>query len=95
MWLTIIINTIFGVGLFINACLFIPQALRIIRTKCAYDLSLTTFIGFCLTQMAAIAYGYIHNDLILMVGYILSLISCGFVTILIIIYRKGNLASKM
>lgn len=84
----ITIDSIFGISLFINASLFIPQAMRILKTKTTKGFSLITFIGFCLTQLAAILYGYINHDYILMFGYILALICCGFVTILIFTYHK-------
>ncbi len=87
MWLRASIDIIFGLGLFINAMLFIPQAFRLIQKKESRDLSLTTFIGFCLTQLSAIIYGYLHSDYILMFGYTFALIACGTVTCLIIIYR--------
>lgn len=87
MWFQYFIDTVFGIGLFINSMLFIPQAIRIWRQGEAKDLSMTTFIGFWLTQITAIIYGYLHHDYILMFGYILAAITCGFVTAQIIIYR--------
>lgn len=82
-----VINVLFGTGLFINALLFVPQAIRIIRLADASDISLVTFIGFCITQLLAIIYGYLHNDWVLMIGYIFSLLTCGCVTILVMFYR--------
>jgi MtN3 and saliva related transmembrane protein len=84
------IDLVFGIGLFINAMLFIPQAFRIFQKKESRDLSLTTFIGFCLTQLSAIIYGYLHKDYILMFGYILALITCGSVTMLILFFRLNK-----
>lgn len=92
IWFKWFINTVFATGLFINAMLFIPQAIRIYKTRTAKDLSLTTFIGFWLTQLAAVIYGYIHQDYILMFGYILALMTCGVVTILIITFRAKDSA---
>ncbi len=86
--LKLIVNFIFAAGLFINAMLFIPQAIRIYKKKHSGDLSLTTFVGFVLTQFSAILYGYLNNDYILMGGYILAIITCGMVTLLIFKYRK-------
>ncbi|HXW85715.1 MAG TPA: PQ-loop domain-containing transporter [Candidatus Bathyarchaeia archaeon] len=71
----IIINSIFSLGLFINGSLFVPQAIKIIKLKSAKDLSLTTFIGFLATQLAAILYGFIHWDLILLYGYLYGVVS--------------------
>ncbi len=83
----IIINFIFSIGLFINGSLFVPQAIKIFKQKSAKDLSLTTFVGFLITQLAAILYGYQHNDFILLYGYLYSFIMCGIVTALMVIYR--------
>lgn len=82
-----IINVLFSIGLFINALLFLPQAIRIIRLSDASDISLITFVGFCITQLLAIIYGYIHSDWVLMIGYSFALLMCGFVTVLSVIYR--------
>ncbi|MDP1573802.1 MAG: PQ-loop domain-containing transporter [Coxiellaceae bacterium] len=85
--LLFIINTLFGIGLFVNALLFLPQALRLLKQKNSADISLITFFGFCITQLLAILYGYLHQDWILMIGYILSLTTCAFVTGLAVFYR--------
>ncbi len=82
------IRIVFGLGMFINAALFVPQAIRIVRTKSAEGLSLITFGGFCLIQLSAIAYGYIEHDYYLSLGYALSFVSCGCVTLLILFYRR-------
>lgn len=81
------IEVTFGAGLFINAMLFIPQIVRILQKKESRDLSLITFLGFNFIQAASVAYGYLHNAYTLMFGSILSLITCGLVTFLIIFYR--------
>jgi MtN3 and saliva related transmembrane protein len=52
------------------------------------DISLITFVGFILTQLAAILYGYFHKDYILMVGYMLAILTCGAVTALAFKYRN-------
>ncbi len=89
-WFTKVIDFIFGVALFINAMLFVPQAMRIWKAKDSNELSLITFFGFCLIQLSAIAYGYIHHDIILICGFLLSLLTCGTVTGLGIYYRIVN-----
>jgi uncharacterized protein with PQ loop repeat len=83
-----VIRIIFGASMFINAALFIPQAVRILRAKDAKELSFITFGGFCLIQASAVAYGYVQHDYYLMFGYSLSLVTCGFVFLLILFYRK-------
>lgn len=87
LWIADLIKSIFGVSMFINAALFIPQALRLLKEKTSSNVSLVTFAGFCLIQIATIAYGYLRADYLLMIGFGLSFITCGFVTILIIYYR--------
>lgn len=79
---------VFSLGLFINGLLFIPQIFKIIKEKEAKEFSKITFVGFCLTQLSAIIYGYLQNDKILMTGYSLALITCGTLTILIFYYDK-------
>lgn len=90
MWLTVFIETVFSVGLFINAILFIPQIIRLYRTKNSTGLSLLTFAGFNFIQLFTLLHGYLRKDYLLMTGYFFSLITCGAVTCLILIYRKDN-----
>ncbi|GHT96192.1 hypothetical protein FACS1894122_14340 [Alphaproteobacteria bacterium] len=87
------IEVVFGLGMFINAALFIPQAIKIYKTKNTDGVSLATFAGFNTIQLFTVLHGYIHQDCILMFGSTLSLICCAAVTFLIIIYKssKGEL----
>ena len=82
-----IVDIVFGAGLFINAALFVPQIIRLFQKKESRDLSLITFVGFCAIQLVTIIHGYLNRDYILALGYGLSLITCGTVTMLILIYR--------
>jgi len=83
-----LIETVFSLGLFINAMLFVPQIIRLYKTKDSQGISLTTFIGFNFIQLFTVLHGYLHKDYLLMLGYILSFITCGFVTILTLIYKR-------
>ncbi|BAT51222.1 hypothetical protein NOS3756_01440 [Nostoc sp. NIES-3756] len=83
-----IITFIFGLGFVFNASLFIPQAIRIIKTKSAKNISLITFAGFNLIQLNSVFYGYYQRDLILMYGNLISFIACGTVTLLATYYRS-------
>ena len=94
-WFKDFIDVIFASGLFVNALLFVPQAIRIFKNKAANDLSLTTFVGFWLTQLSAVVYGYLNSDYILMIGYILALITCGMATFLMIVYRIKRSSNKI
>lgn len=86
--LTYLIELVFAFGLFINAALFIPQIIELCRMKNSRSLSLTTFLGFNIIQLFTILHAYIHSDQILLLGNALSLITCGTVTFLIIVYRS-------
>ena len=88
MLIQCIINTIFGASLFINALLFVPQAIKIYRQKSGEGLSLIMFIGFLLIQFSAVLYGFIHHDSIMVVGYLLSMMSCGLVIVLAFVYGQ-------
>ena len=82
------VETIFSLALFVNALLFIPQALRIFRKKNSSDVSLMTFLGFLLIQFAIVLHGFIVHDYKLVIGYVISMVTCGIVVALIFIYRK-------
>lgn len=77
----------FILGIFLNASLFIPQIILLYRTKKADNISLPMFLGFNMIQLSTIIHGYMVTDYILMWGYVLSLVSCGIVTLLILHYR--------
>ncbi|MDZ7951485.1 PQ-loop domain-containing transporter [Nostoc sp. DedQUE09] len=84
-----IVTFLFGLGFVFNASLFVPQAIRIVRTKSAQNISLITFAGFNIIQFNSVLYGYYYKDQILMYGNLVSFIACGTVTLLAIYYRKG------
>ena len=90
MFIKAFIEIFFSIGLFINAMLFVPQAIKLYRTKNAQGLSFTTFAGFNLIQLFTVLHGYLHHDLILLIGALLSLVTCGLVTFLIVFYRRDN-----
>ncbi len=83
-----IIAVLFGLGLMVNAALFVPQAVKIFKTKSAKDVSILTFAGFNVLQLIGIAHGYFQQDLSLILGMIASFIACGAVTFLGLVYRR-------
>lgn len=93
-----IIETIFGFAIFINALLFVPQIITILKRRSAKDVSLITFAGFVLIQIATLAHGIFRDDVLLSAGTGLSLILCSTLVGLIIFYknssRKDALADK-
>jgi MtN3 and saliva related transmembrane protein len=92
MWSPIIIvedavELFFAMGLFINACLFIPQIMRMWRHKNSEDVSLLTFLGFNIINLFAVLHSIIKVDWILISGYTVSFITNTLVTLLILRYR--------
>ncbi len=87
MTLTQIVAVAFGLGLLVNASLFVPQAARILRSRSARDVSLITFGGFNLLQAVGIAHGYLQHDPYLMWGMVASFLACGAVTVSAVVYR--------
>jgi hypothetical protein len=86
-----IVAVLFGFGLFCNALLFVPQAVAVWRKKTDEGISLVTFGGFSVLQMVGIAHGVLQQDRALLIGMIASLLSCGTVTVLTLVYRVKRL----
>jgi MtN3 and saliva related transmembrane protein len=82
-----IVAVIFGLGLGCNALLFVPQILALWRKKSDEGISLVTFGGFSVLQMVGIVHGLFQHDLSLIFGMVASLMTCGSVTALTILYR--------
>ncbi len=85
-----IINIIFSAALFLNAAIFIPQAVRIYTTKSAVGVSLLTFGGLLVIQFATVLHAVMVQDYILLIGYLLSMVTCGSVIILVLINKSSN-----
>jgi MtN3 and saliva related transmembrane protein len=85
-----IFESLFGTCLLINAVLFIPQLVKLIKVKNSDSLSLLTFLGFLVIQAITIIHGFLRKDYILAFGTMLSMISCGLVVIFILIHRYRN-----
>ena len=58
------------------------------KTKKVEGISLPMFLGFNMIQFSTALHGYMSGDYILMWGYTLSFITCGFVIIIILFYRQ-------
>jgi MtN3 and saliva related transmembrane protein len=87
-WIKYFIEIMFGLGVFFNAILFIPQAIKLFYNKNSKDVSLFTFAGFNVMQIFTVLHGYLNKDYVLMWGFLLSFILCGIVTVMIVIYRR-------
>ena len=83
-----IVAVIFGFGLFVNACIFVPQIVQIWKVKSAESISLVTFGGFNVIQAVGAVHGYYQHDWALMFGMIAALVTSGSVTLLAFTYRR-------
>jgi MtN3 and saliva related transmembrane protein len=88
-----IVSVIFGLGLFGNALLFVPQVVALWRKKTDEGISLLTFGGFSVLQVVGIVHGVYQRDLSLILGMAASLMTCGSVTALTIFYRMRRVRS--
>lgn len=82
------IEFLFAIALFANALLYIPQAIQIFKEKSTQGVSFITFFGFLLIQISVILHAAIHKDYVLAIGYIISMITCGIVVALLLVYKK-------
>lgn len=79
---------LFGLGLFVNALIFVPQALTIWQQRSAQGVSVLTFAGFNAMQAIGVVHGLLAHDLALSLGMLASLVTCGTVTGLAIAFRS-------
>lgn len=77
----------FSISLLVNALLFIPQIITILKSKSVKGVSLVTFAGFNLIQLFTLLHGIYVHDYLLAGGYLLSLLTCGMVTCLVFYMR--------
>ncbi|MBA2651055.1 MAG: hypothetical protein H0U73_02100 [Tatlockia sp.] len=77
----------FSLSLIVNAGLFIPQIIALVKTKSSTGVSLLTFAGFNIIQLFTMLHGWFIGDYLLAVGYFLSILTCGSVSFLIIYYK--------
>lgn len=84
-----IVAVVFGFGMLINACLFVPQAWRLWKSKRADGVSVLSFAGFNALQLIGVLHGYFQQDTALMMGMLASLLTCGSVTLLAARYAKN------
>lgn len=89
-----IVSAIFGFGLIINAGLFVPQAWHLWKAKRADGISIPSFLGFCSIQFVGALDGYYQQDRALLIGMVVTLLTCGTATGLAIYYSLTNRASR-
>lgn len=83
-----IVGLIFSLGLMANAGLFVIQAVKIVRARSAKGVSTFTFAGFSVLQVTGILHGYFQQDWYLLAGMVASLMACGTVTVLSVVFRE-------
>ena len=88
-----IVAVIFGIGLFGNALLFVPQAIAVWRKKTDEGVSLITFGGFSVLQILGVIHGLYEHDNSLILGLGASFLTCGTVTALTVFYRIRRLSA--
>jgi MtN3 and saliva related transmembrane protein len=86
-----LVAIVFGIGLFGNALLFVPQAVAVWRKKTDEGVSLITFGGFSVLQVLGVIHGLYEHDNSLILGLGASFLTCGTVTALTIVYRVRRL----
>jgi len=86
-----IVTWLFGLGLLGNALLFVPQIVAAWRKKTDEGISLVTFGGFCALQIISVVHGLYEHDLAMVLGMGASLLTCGTVTALTILYRAKRM----
>jgi MtN3 and saliva related transmembrane protein len=84
---------IFGFGMILNAALFVPQAIKIWRTKTAEGVSVLSFAGFNTLQLIGVLHGYLQGDYALMTGMLASALTCGSVTVLAARYKSRRVVN--
>ncbi len=89
-----VVEIFFSLCLFVNAILFIPQSIKLFKTKSSKNLSIITFAGFNVIQFAIVLHGIVIKDPLLIIGYVLSFVSCGTITTQIIYYKLKNKISQ-
>ena len=82
------VDTVFSLGLFFNAALFIPHAIALYKSKNVQGNSIITFAGFNVMQLFTAWHGYLVQDYVLMIGFLLSFVPCAVVTFQLFWYRN-------
>ncbi len=84
----LVVDVVFDISLFINAIIYVPQIIKVIRLKESRDLSFITFFGICLLQLIIALHGYFYQDYGLMIGMLAAFVVSCTLTFLLVKYRK-------
>ncbi len=85
---------IFGLGMVLNAALFVPQVIHLWRAKTSQGVSILSFAGFNTLQAIGALHGYFERDYALMIGMLASLLTCGSVTVLAVRYSRQPISAS-
>ena len=83
-----LVEILFSSALFVNAVLYVPQAINLYKRKNTQGNSLFMFAGFSVIQLLTILHAYFERDWVLLIGYVLAFITCGAITLQLILYRN-------
>ncbi len=81
--LTIVVS-VFGV---LMSLAHFPQAAKILKTKSAADVSLVTYVLFAVGSAVWLLYGFVIQEIPIILGYILGVFGATLVVALILRYR--------
>ena len=84
----LVVDSIYGVSLIWDATVYIPQIVRLYRSKSPEGVSLLMFAGFNVSLGLAILNGFYYHDMVQAYGFIPSFTTCSIVTFLLIRYRR-------
>ncbi len=83
-------NTFTIIGLIAAACTtlsFLPQAIKVIKTKNTSDLSLTMYLILTTGLLLWLIYGYLINDIPLMIANAITLVFAAIILFMKIRYK--------
>lgn len=94
MFEKLFVESFFITSLFVNAVLFFPQIIQLYRCKDSESVSFITFAGFEIINIFTMWHGYLHHDLLLGNGTLLSVVTNGIVVLQILYYKKRSLLKE-
>ena len=81
-----IVDLLFGTALVVNAIVFLPQIIKVLRRKTSHVLSILTLGGWIFLQLTLLFYGIVNRNYLLALSCVFSLLTC--IVVVILISRK-------
>lgn len=75
------------IAAFLTTMAFVPQVIKVVRTRSTHDISLITFLGLCVGISLWLHYGYMIQDLPLMLANGVTLILAGTILVYKLRYK--------